>query len=114
MMTGFEFKIPYIQILDENGNAQSQPMSDAEMKKAYEAMVLARAYDDTCVKLQREGRMFTYAPLRGQEAAEIGSAMALRKQDWIFPGFRESGSLILRGMPMEMLFMYWMGDERGM
>ena len=80
----------------------------------YEFMILTRAFDDKALKLQRQGRIGTYAPMRGQEACQIGSAFALEKDDWVFPAFRENGVFMIRGVSAEMLFRYWAGDERGM
>ena len=112
-----KFQVEYLQILDENGRADEKLMpklSDARIKEIYEAMARARVFDDTCLKLQREGRMGTFASIRGQEASNIGPAFALDKEDWVFPAFRENGTMIARGLPMHMLFQYWGGDERGM
>ena len=53
---------------------------------------MVRLFDRRCVNLQRQGRIGTFAPLEGQEAAQVGSAMALSKGDWIFPTYREQGS----------------------
>jgi pyruvate dehydrogenase E1 component alpha subunit len=83
------------------------------MLKMYELMVLARVFDETAYQLQREGRILTFAPLKGQEASQIGTALALQKDDWMFPSFRENGAYLVKGMPAEMLYQYWAGDERG-
>ena len=112
-----EFKVPYVQILDEHGvfdKKNSVKISDDDLKKIYEAMVVTRAFDDKALKLQRQGRLGTYAPMRGQEACQIASAFALQKEDWVFPAFRENGIFMMRGVSAEMLFRYWAGDERGM
>ncbi len=112
-----EFKVPYVQILDEHGvfdKKNSVKISDDDLKKIYESMVVTRAFDDKALKLQRQGRLGTYAPMRGQEACQIASAFALQKEDWVFPAFRENGIFMMRGVPAEMLFRYWAGDERGM
>lgn len=112
------FKIEMFQILNEDGkivNYKEMPqLKNEDIKKMYELMVLARAFDDVALKLQREGRMLTYASLLGQEASQIGSALALEKDDWVVPSFRENGVFIARGFPMDGLYQYWAGDERGM
>ena len=116
-MKDFALEFPMLQILDENGIANEELMpklSKEEMLKMYALMVLARVFDETAYQLQREGRLLTYAPLKGQEAAQIGTALALGKDDWMFPSFRENGSYLVRGVPPEMLYQYWAGDERGM
>jgi pyruvate dehydrogenase E1 component alpha subunit len=110
------FSVERLQILDEEGNCDEElrPFLDNEqVKKLYEWMVLARAFDDKAFKLQREGRLGTYASILGQEAAQIGSAYALKSTDWMFPAFREPGASFVRGLPMRMIFQYWAGDERG-
>jgi len=112
-----KFEVSYLQILDENGNfdkGNALKISNEVMKKMYESMVLTRTFDDKALKLQRQGRIGTYAPMRGQEACQIGTSFALEKEDWIFPAFRENGIFMIRGILPEMLFRYWAGDERGM
>jgi len=111
-----DFKIERLQILDEHGRcdeALRPSLSDAQIKKLYESLVFARAFDEKAFKLQREGRLGTYAPIRGQEAAQVGSAFALEASDWMFPSFREPGASFVRGLPPRMILQYWSGDERG-
>jgi pyruvate dehydrogenase E1 component alpha subunit len=110
------FEIKRLTILDETGkvdDALMPPLSDAEIWRMYEAMVLARTFDERAVALQREGRLGTYPPIMGQEAAQIGSALALSPADWVFPSFREMGVHLTLGYPAAQLFQYWTGDERG-
>ncbi len=64
---------------------------------AYRLMVLARATDERCLALQRQGRIGFYAPLSGQEAAQVGCALALRPEDWMFPAYRELAVALTRG-----------------
>ncbi|MBI1973835.1 pyruvate dehydrogenase (acetyl-transferring) E1 component subunit alpha [Candidatus Micrarchaeota archaeon] len=110
------FSVNYLQVLDEHGqiDARHAPkLTPALVKHAFDAMVLGRAFDETALALQREGRLLTYGPGKGEEAAHAGSALALRKGDWIVPSFRENTAYLARGYPPELLFEYWMGDERG-
>ena len=111
-------KFEMFQILNEDGkivNTKEMPqLKNEDIKKMYELMVLTRVFDDTAIKLQREGRMLTYASLQGQEASQIGSALAFEQEDWFVPSYRENGVFITRGYPMDMLYQYWAGDERGM
>lgn len=111
------FDVEYLQILDEKGNCDEKLMpklSNAEIKKLYELMCLTREFDDKAVKLQRQGRIGTYASVKGQEACQIGSAVLFGKEDLLFPAFREHGVYLTRGMPAEMLLQYWGGQEEGM
>ncbi len=105
-----------LKILDENGKVivEHAPKFDKkELIQIYEYMVFIRLADEKAFSLQREGRMRTYAQLKGQEAAQIGSAYALRADDWIFPSYRDMGAMVLRGMPLEYIYLYWMGNEEG-
>lgn len=105
-----------IEVLDEKGNVDESLMpslSDEQIKKMHELLILSRTFDQRALNLQREGRLGTYASILGQEASQIGSAFALERSDWIFPSFREMGVYITMGYPLHMLFQYWSGDERG-
>jgi pyruvate dehydrogenase E1 component alpha subunit len=114
-----EFKVESIQILDETGQVDRtlwpgpHPLTEKEIRAFYEAMVLIRTFDEKALNLQREGRLGTYASVKGQEAVQVGTASALHPSDWVFPAFREPGVSILRGLPMKMIYHYWSGDERG-
>src|SRR4051812_16136902 len=111
-----EFKIEWLQVLDEHGKCDEQlrpPLTDSQIKELYEWLVFARAFDEKAYKLQREGRLGTYASIRGQEAAQVASAFALEATDWMFPSFREAGASFVRGLPPRMILQYWSGDERG-
>ncbi len=110
------FKIEYLQVLDNDGNADKDLMpklSHRQIKELYELMVLIRDFDDKAFKLQRQGRLGTYLQVKGQEASQVGAAYALKKEDWIFPSGRDVGALITRNHPMHMLLQYRGGDERG-
>ena len=110
------FHVKHISILNEKGDVDTSlmpPLSDSEIKRFYELLILSRTFDYHALKLQREGRIGTYASILGQEASQIGSACAFDKSDWIFPSFREMGVYITLGFPIHMLFQYWSGDERG-
>ena len=111
-----DFRIEWLQILDEHGNCDQSLLpsfSDEQIKVLYENLVFARAFDEKAFKLQREGRLGTYASILGQEAAQVASAFALEPGDWMFPAFREPGASFVRGLPPYMIFQYWAGDERG-
>lgn len=106
-----------LTILDETGAADAAllpPFSDDEIRRCYELLVLSRTFDTRALALQREGRIGTYPSILGQEATQVGSALAIGKTDWVFPSFREMGMHITLGYPLDLLFRYWAGDERGM
>lgn len=97
---------PLLVALREDGTIDSslEPLLDQEdLLFLYRNMVLLRALDEKAVKLQRSGRIGFYVPCAGQEAAEIGSAFALRDGDWMFPSYRDHGAALLRGYPLSAL-----------
>lgn len=78
-------------------------------QELYRKMVLARTLDRRMLALQRQGRVGTYPMLEGQEAVQIGSALAFEERDFIFPSYREHGVEIARGLPIEAFMAYWRG-----
>ena len=104
------------RILDEDGavveGARVPDLDDETLLTMYEQMRFARRFDERMVSLQRQGRMGTYAPLAGQEGAQIGSTHALHEEDWILYQYREHGAVVVRGMLPDYLE-YWMGYEEG-
>ncbi|MFQ5491444.1 MAG: pyruvate dehydrogenase (acetyl-transferring) E1 component subunit alpha [Phycisphaerae bacterium] len=109
-------KLEYLSVLDEKGQVDSKLEPDLDgdkLLKLYRAMLLTRRVDERAVNLQRQGRMGTYGPTRGQEAAHIGPAFALRKEDWMVQAFRETGACLYRGWPIESIYWFWGGYEEG-
>jgi pyruvate dehydrogenase E1 component alpha subunit len=84
-----------------------------ETRRLYRAMVAARLYDRKATALQKQGRLATYAPFEGQEAAQIGSAAALRPDDWMVATYRDGAAMWFHGYPWKLLLLGRMGDERG-
>ena len=107
------FELKYLQVLDEKGNFDSKnapKMSSPEMLRLYEVMIYASAFDSKALLLQKQGRIGTYIAAKGQEAAQVGAAFALGKNDFIFPTYRESAMLIAAGVPIKTVLQYWGGD----
>ncbi|AZH27109.1 pyruvate dehydrogenase (acetyl-transferring) E1 component subunit alpha [Haloplanus aerogenes] len=104
-----------IQVLDADGELVGDlpDLSDSELVALYRHMRLARHFDERAVNLQRQGRMGTYPPLAGQEAAQVGSAMALDDGDWIAPSYREHAAVHVHGLSLSDILLYWMGHGAG-
>ncbi len=113
----YNCSVKRLQILDENGNLDEalfpEGLSGDSLVEMYKYMLLARAVDAKALSLQRQGRLATYAPLIGEEATHIGTAYAMRKQDIFIPAFRQHGVQIVRGLPLDLFFLYWRGFEDG-
>lgn len=72
-------------------------LAGEDLAHLLEAMIRIRVLDQRMLMAQRQGRIAFYGTATGQEGAVIGSAAALAPEDWIFPGLREQGALLLRG-----------------
>ncbi|MEX1312362.1 MAG: pyruvate dehydrogenase (acetyl-transferring) E1 component subunit alpha, partial [Candidatus Sulfomarinibacteraceae bacterium] len=102
--------------LDPEASAHTElrpELSPDVIREVYRYMVLMRGMDSKALKLQRQGRMGTWPPIRGQEAIQAGVARAMGDDDWLIPAFREHGIMMLRGVPAHLIYAYWAGDERG-
>jgi pyruvate dehydrogenase E1 component alpha subunit len=114
----YEGSIDYLQILDKDGNVDKslEPNLPKDvLERMYRNMVVIRAWDRKCVALQRTGRMYTYAPVEGQEAIGIGAVIAASEKDWLFPTYREAGATYYtRGYPLYLSTLMWMGVEEGL
>ncbi len=111
------FEIKHLQILDPEGHIDPSldpKLPDALLLKMYRTMLHARMFDDKAVKLQRQGRTGTYGPTKGQEASQVGSALAATEDDWFVPSYREAVVFFARGIPSRHINLYWMGNEEAM
>jgi pyruvate dehydrogenase E1 component alpha subunit len=110
------FQVEWLSILDSEGNldtALEPDLPEADLKRLYHAMVLGRRLDERMVRLQRQGRIGTFAPIKGQEASQLGTVACLRPTDWMVPSFRETAAMIWRGWPIEKLLLFFSGYLEG-
>lgn len=108
--------IDHLSILDEDGKLDEKLEPDLgknRLRDIHRTMLLSRRFDQFLLKLQRQGRIGTFAPIEGQEAAQIGAVVALKKEDWMVPSFRETGAAIWRGIPLEGILLYNAGYNEG-
>ncbi len=94
-----------VQVLDEEGIVVApdlEPHLPVEfLWRAFEGMLTVRVIDERMLMLQRQGRIAFYGAATGQEAAIVGSGLALEPQDWVFPALREVGVALLRGYSLQ-------------
>jgi 2-oxoisovalerate dehydrogenase E1 component alpha subunit len=101
-----------VQLLNPEGERVEHPdyafdPTPQELRGLYRDMVLTRRFDAEATALQRQGELGLWASLLGQEAAQIGSARALRDDDYVFPSYREHGVAWCRGVdPANLLGMF--------
>jgi pyruvate dehydrogenase E1 component alpha subunit len=97
------FSVRRVEVLGPDGKADPSldpKLPEEVLQDLYRNMLLARSFDRRAVKLQRQGRMGTYAPFEGHEAIQMASVLALDSSDPIFPSYRESAALLQMGVPM--------------
>jgi len=111
----------FIPLIDPQGSRVSNPtfdplvedIDDARLLGLYEDMVVVRRIDTEATALQRQGQLALWAPLLGQEAAQIGSARVLGDDDFVFPSYRENGVAYCRGVSPVNLLRMWRGTSHG-
>lgn len=109
-------RVERLSILGPDGTvdeALDPKLSREDLHSLYRAMLLARRCDERMLRLQRQGRIGTYGPALGQEAASLGPAYAIQKDDWFVPSFRELAAMLYRGWPLDRLLLWWAGNEEG-
>ncbi len=77
----------------------------------YRDMAVTRRADTEGVALQRQGELGLWAPARGQEAVQVGTARACRRDDFLFPSYRELGVALVRGAQPRDTVLAWRGEE---
>ncbi len=85
-------------------------MDHATALRLYEAMLLTRLTEERLVKLFRQGKTLgsVYRSL-GQEATACATAAALGPEDVIAPLIRNLGSMLVRGVQPEEIFLQYLG-----
>ena len=110
------FHVRRLGVLDEEGRVDPDVdpgLDDATLLALARSMLLSRAADERMFKLQRQGRLGTFPPGIGQEAASVGAAAAMADQDWLVPAFRDMGALLERGYSLESYLRLYNGWEEG-
>jgi 2-oxoisovalerate dehydrogenase E1 component alpha subunit len=104
------------RILAPDGTAVADPgigLDPHQLREALRWMIVARRLDRECIALQRQGELTVYPGFEGQEAAQIGSAMALGPEDFVFPTFRELAVALVRGVDPVRYLWYHRGTWHG-
>jgi len=109
-------RVEHLSVLTEEGrpDRDMEPeIPDGLLLKLYRAIVLGRRFDERMLTLQRQGRIGTFAPLKGQEAAQLGAVAALEDRDWLVPAFRETAAEVWRGKKLENVLLMYAGYNEG-
>jgi 2-oxoisovalerate dehydrogenase E1 component alpha subunit len=78
---------------------QSLGLTDEDVLKMYETMLMARKIDERMWLLNRAGKIPFVISCQGQEAAQVGAAFALDlNEDYVLPYYRDMGVVLTFGM----------------
>ncbi|MDQ4503496.1 pyruvate dehydrogenase (acetyl-transferring) E1 component subunit alpha [Sinomonas sp. ASV322] len=116
-----EGQLGMVQLLDEDGHFNSgshfsehaKRLTSDELRGLYRDMATIRRFDAEATALQRQGQLALWVPVRGQEAAQIGSGRATRPEDYLFPTYREHGVALTRGVELGELLRLFRGVSNG-
>lgn len=110
-------QFPMKKVMDEEGNlldsSYRKIITKQMARNFYYNMYRIRMFDRKSISLQRQGRIGTYPPFEGQEASQVGSALALKEDDWMLPTYRDHGATLTFGFDMTRTLLYWNGRVEG-
>jgi 2-oxoisovalerate dehydrogenase E1 component alpha subunit len=97
-----------VRLIDQDGVPHDHPSYRLPTKEAlldgYAQLIKGRRVNDQASALVRQGRLAVYPSSHGQEACQIAATMVLREGDWLFPTYRDTVSIVSRGVdPIETL-----------
>jgi len=91
-----------VQLINADGKANSDDSyataSPAALAEGYRSLVVSRRVNDQCNALARQGRLAVYPSSHGQEACQVAAVSVLDDGDWLFPTYRDSVAVMLRGV----------------
>jgi 2-oxoisovalerate dehydrogenase E1 component alpha subunit len=104
-----------LQLIDQDGHPGGNHgeliiPGPGVLRGLHRHMVLGRRFDTQATALTKQGRLAVYPSSRGQDACQVGAALALREQDWLFPTYRDSVAILTRGVPAEETLTLLRGD----
>jgi 2-oxoisovalerate dehydrogenase E1 component alpha subunit len=112
-----EDDLDVVQLVAEDGSPVAADLDPApaldRLPGLYETMFVTRELDQEFVNLQRQGQLALFPSCRGQEAAQVGCAAAVRDTDWLFPQYRELGVFLHRGLDPGGVGLMWRGFWQG-
>ena len=106
--------IPMFHVLDNDGNVVN-PEYDPKWTKEFARNVLEVMHrnhktEEILLDSQRQGRISFFMTGFGEEAANVGTAAALEKEDVTFLQYREMALLSYRGLTLQQIVAQCMGN----
>src|SRR5690606_4667941 len=94
----------------QHGRHRELGLTDEDVRRMYEVMLLARRLDERMWILNRTGQAPFAISGQGHEAAQVGAAWALdRERDWIYPYYRDVALVLVWGLTPRDLMLQLLG-----
>jgi pyruvate dehydrogenase E1 component alpha subunit len=85
-------------------------LTSEQFLKIYYFMKLTREFEESILKLYRQGKIVGGAYTgNGNEATAVGSAFALEQHDYLFPMHRDMGAHLVKGQTLRHLMLQHLG-----
>lgn len=90
-------------------SSSGHELTDDTRRSLLRHMLMARGVDEEAFQLQKQGALDLWLSCQGQEAAQVGSALAVGSGTTVFPSYREHAVALVRGIPPDELLAQWAG-----
>lgn len=87
-------------------------IDDEKLVHIYHTMLKTRLLDERMITLQRQGTISFALSSLGEEACAVASAAALDIKDWLYPQYREAGSILWRGFTIAQYVHHMFGNAQ--
>ncbi len=94
-------------------NFNRQDYTDDFLRHVYRQLLKPRMIEEKMLVLLRQGRIAKWFSGIGQEAISVGTALAMRQDEYILPMHRNLGIFTVRGIPLHRLFSQFQGKPGG-
>ncbi len=101
-----------MDLKEARGRHEELGLSEDDLLKMYETMLLARRVDERMWILNRQGKAAFVISCQGQEGAQVGAAYSLRPgYDYVYPYYRDSAMTTLLGQTPRDHFLSLLGKR---
>ncbi|AQP53258.1 pyruvate dehydrogenase (acetyl-transferring) E1 component subunit alpha [Vagococcus penaei] len=113
MVTKSAEAVPFVQILNEEGKLVNKgaksSLTDEELVALMKNLVWGRTVNERLILAGRQGRIGNLPPSEGQEASQLATLFAMKKEDFLMPTYRDVIPLVSHGMPMKNAVLWYRG-----
>lgn len=94
-------------------NFNRHDFTDDFLRHVYRQLLKPRMIEEKMLVLLRQGRIAKWFSGIGQESISVGTALAMRPDEYILPMHRNLGIFTVRGIPLHRLFSQFQGKPAG-